>query len=286
MEKEQVKKTCILILLYDKEVKDSSTFNTIMGHKELLDYNTSIIIWNNGPSLIKEIPTFLCENFKIKLIQSIENKSLSCIYNDVLKNNNADRYIILDDDSSLNKEYIKDAYQISNDQIGVPEIWSKNNKISPRYRNNVIYDAEVLEEKYEFMSIGSGLVIGKNVLKIFENEFGSVFDERFVFYGVDTTFFFRLRLIKLYSNIKIIRGFQHSLSKFDEDKQSLFRIKERSYDMALSNKYYNSLFDRNIYNIRVLISFFLQKLRGKKPLYNLKYYIKAYIKGRHYRVIK
>ena len=99
--------TAILILLYNKEIKDSSTINSLA----CTDYhypNAKLVIWNNGPAPFKSTDCTKLESlgYAVAVKETLNNKSLAVIYNKFLVENAAERYVLLDDDSELNPAYI------------------------------------------------------------------------------------------------------------------------------------------------------------------------------------
>ena len=98
--------------------------------------------------------------------------------------------------------------------------------------------------KQNIYSIGSGICLHVELIHLFKAQFELVFDERFVLYGVDTTFFKRIQLLPDF-NVSIQGEIKHSLSRIEEKSEvPLFRKVERSYDIALQLRYYPS---RNLF---------------------------------------
>jgi len=73
---------------------------------------------------------------------------------------------------------------------------------------------------------------------MFIDEFGSVFDARFCFYGVDTSFFYRLQQLNVDVEIVNLPAIEHDLSKLSEDANDSWRTQQRCQDFALQLKYY------------------------------------------------
>ena len=112
-----------------------------------------------------------------------------------------------------------------------------------------------------------------------------MFDERFYLYGVDTTFCFRLFESDLIKYVKIISGFDHSLSRLgtENSKMTKFRRIERSYERGLKLRYYVPL-PKAIYLLLKTGTSVLQRLcMGKRYQVSFLYVLKAFLSGKHYR---
>lgn len=232
----------ILVILYDKEMNESTTLKTLQDS----NWNdVGLTIFNNGPDAILQDSLFV-ENLKNKgwrvdFKESLKNMPLSKIYNDFIKNTPASKfYIILDDDSHLRNDYFN-AVVNSEFDILTPRIISISDNVQhyPTENNVVVTKSRKIDSSC-IMSIGSGLVIRKNIVTILENEYGNVFDEHFALYGIDTSFYLRIRRLSK-RNISINSicdgAILHSLSK-TEKKISAFRLKERLYDIAITSRHY------------------------------------------------
>ncbi len=141
-----------------------------------------------------------------------------------------------------------------------------------------VSDADII------ITIGSGLVLGSQVLEKIIKEYLDIFDERFVFYGVDTTFCMRIHELGLTQKVRVINGFSHSFSRLSEHKEekqlALFRKKERGYALGLIDKFYRKK------SMCVFLSTLLKlivKLCFNKNENSIKTYIEAFVKGRHPR---
>lgn len=274
-----------LIVLYGKQIEESSTINNIL--KFGLLPNSNYVIWNNGPKSIEihEKDFAFFETQKFKYVETLDNMSLAKIYNEVIKNFKAKRYIFLDDDSSLTKEYIESVHHISVDHVGMPIIYSQGKMINPCINGRVIGNDKFLHEKEMITTIGSGLIIGDCVALNLSKYFGNVFDERFYLYGVDTSFCFRLNRLGMNKNIQIIAGFEHSLSRLNskEDNLQHFRRKERSNDIALQIRFYHDKRSWVRTLLMLFLSFIKKKILRKPQQYHIITVIKTLFKGKHER---
>ncbi|MGJ8682400.1 glycosyltransferase family 2 protein [Paraglaciecola sp.] len=270
--------TSILVVLYAQNISQSDTIKGLILHA--LNYtNTSLVIWNNGPD---SIPLSTVQPLKelgfknVELVQTIENIALSKIYNRFIKNWPAKRYILLDHDSFLTQEYLSAALSDREIEVGVPLIESQQEIRSPHIEGK--WHPGPYTNKDKVRAIGSGLIISENICQIIKNSFGDVFDQRFYLYGVDTTFFYRLRKVKLNSRIKIISKFNHSLSRLENESEEtkFFRRKERSYEIGLKTRYYLTEVPR------LFISLIIRRCLGLDSL-SVRYLFHALISGKHYR---
>jgi hypothetical protein len=281
-----------LVVLYNCEIQNSDTLNTLIKrHYE----NTLLVIWNNGPYRLNDTDTDIsilskC-GLKILIKETIGNESLSGIYNQFIHEHKAGKYIILDHDSKVSLPYLYDTEMLEEDKLGIPLIYSLGKSQSPTINGGPL-PSKSYEIKPSDMvkGIGSGIVIGANIVKYFDDKFeGSVFDERFYLYGVDTSFFYRYHQLFGSEHIQIVHGFEHSLSKLIDEPDDIksFRKLERTYDKALSLRFYKSKKEqiRVISKTLLKIAFvpLIKIIKPKKPVLYYFIFIKAYLSGKHYK---
>lgn len=278
--------TAILVLLYNKKISESKTLSTLAASYYQFS-NAKLVIWNNGPKRLKaiDVSIFTDLGYQVQIEETINNESLAIIYNSFIRNNEAEKYIFLDDDSTLNADYIKAASESDSSVISMPIITSGGEVENPTI-NSISFDFnKKIVSTDTVMTIGSGLVIGRSIVLKLQERFNSVFDERFYFYGVDTTFCHRLKMSKLVENIRIITGFEHSLSRLETESNTMykFRRKERSYDLGMTLRYYYSI-RRSVYILAVVTLHILKcALLKKKSLFSLPLLFRAYVTGKHYK---
>ena len=258
-----------LVIIYNKKISESLTIRKLNS----CSYNEEIklIIHNNGPDKIdwKELETEI-QNNKIKYTYSecLSNRSLSEIYNDFSQDLD-EGIVILDDDSCLTQNYIDDIMGISNLYIvAIPKISVLGEDYSPRFSNGKINNNTYVSAPM------SGIYISKSVISKLSHIYGGVFDERFTFYGVDATFLLRIKLAQFNSSIRLISGFEHSISGFELEtpKKKAFRKNELSKSFAMKLKYYFSF-----YLFLRLIKAMAQGIYGSSP-YDLRLVMKKIIK--------
>lgn len=241
-----MKKIALLVVLYNKGIEESETIKTLINYDIK---NIEVVLVNNGPSNI----VFECELYSILKSKAhsvstynfLENKPLSEIYNNFIQeHNNVDEYVIFDDDSRPQQSYMK--ILLGNEvkyDILTPKILStSDNKIYyPKVNGIIVEDTCYVDEK-NIISISSGISISKKLIQELLNKYGTIFDQRFALYGVDTSFFIRInRMCKVGLNMQVYSGgiIEHSLSRVDNEvQQSKFRLKERMYDIAISARFY------------------------------------------------
>ncbi|NKC17437.1 hypothetical protein CWC29_001035 [Pseudoalteromonas sp. S4498] len=278
--------TAILVLLYNKEISESDTLNSLLRSK--IKYkNARLVIWNNGPKALKfkDVSQFQQVGYEVVIEETIENHSLAAIYNRFIRETTSEKYIFLDDDSQLNEGYIDASAQAVSDRIAMPLIKSSGQVVNPVINGRPANPSAQIGQQDKVITIGSGLIVGKDIANKLEALFGSVFDERFYLYGVDTTFCFRVFLAKLSEAIVIIPGFEHSLSRHQKESAEViaFRRLERSYDLGLTLRYYTPLVKQLIILTKVCSDTLAKRLFHGQPTFDLAPLFKALFSGKHYR---
>jgi hypothetical protein len=270
-------KISILVVLYNKKPQHSMTLTSLL---KLNVINSELTIWNNGPNkldfdnidddLIKELDQhFDC----INILETIDNISLSNIYNQFIKNQFANKYIILDHDSELNSSYFHDLTN-SNNMLLLPKVMSNDSMCSPSRlpKNTTTYKA-----KQHFSAITSGMVVSHELVAKLEARFGDVFDEHYAFYGIDTSFMLRMKKLAICDKITVIKGFSHSLSKNEHESSTVkqFRSRELAISTALTTRHYPSYS-----SYRRFFKSIIKSLRGKND-YPIKEMLLAFYSGNH-----
>lgn len=269
---------CIyLILIYNKEILDSQTALSLL-HPKIDAKSASLIVWNNGPS---EITLDIDDATKYKwqhveLIQTLDNKPLSYIYNQVIEHYPADRYVFLDDDSQLTEEYLT-AVSSSQAGVAVPAIYSHGEHRSPSVNGK--FNPGPYQVTDKVIAIGSGIGVRHDIAQQLKAHYGDVFDSRFALYGVDSTLFLRLHALGLSNKVEMIVGFEHSLSRLESESQTMsqFRQVERAYGFGLIMRHYTPWPKALFKLLKQVVKFAL----GKLTWLQLKSYLKAYKDGCH-----
>lgn len=273
-------KISVLVVLYNKIISDSATLRTMLLCNDLCNVDLTVV--NNGPKSIPQVQEFLSSNeslfLGIRYIEHLENKPLSKVYNDFIDcNSRADYYVIIDDDSKLESTFFRKIV-LNTFDICVPRILSVDDG---QYYYPTVKGVPITSEGYididDLISISSGLTIKRDVVTLLKNKYGSVFDENFALYGVDTSFFLRLKELDCRLNVICSSTIMHSLSRANNSKPSLFRERERLYDAAIIARRYPN---------RIRIYYFVKRLLKNIILFNrenLFSLITCFIKGKHPR---
>ncbi|EPF7512775.1 TPA: hypothetical protein ACRR7A_000145 [Klebsiella quasipneumoniae] len=279
-------KIIVTVILFNKKVIDSVTLSTLSKFST----NFKLIIINNGPDIIKLDNYKLRDNINpIDLINCIENRPLSFLYNTVFSNySEADCFIFFDDDTIVPENYF--IFEDSDDEkfdLMIPQIIDViTNKVCYPIVNGEIISTEenkIFNEKDSYISIGSGLVIFKKLVSKVNKKYGSVFDERFALYGVDYSLFRRIDGLKkegIPVHCKLQGNIRHDLSSSQENI-SAWRYQERLIDNVLSCKYYSNSAARRILKLSKI--FFDEFL--KFNFSNISIICSVYFKGYHPRCI-
>lgn len=278
--------TAILVLLYNKEIIESKTITSLAKSKAQY-LGARLVIWNNGPVSLQSRDCSIIENlgYDILIEETLGNESLAVIYNRFLIRNTAKKHIILDDDSHINSEYILASIEINETEIGIPIISSQNTIYAPIV-NKKPYSQDVkLKPEDKVITVGSGLVIGKQISLILKEKYGDVFDERFYLYGVDNTFCLRIFENRLTERARVIAGFNHSLSRLEKEtiEISKFRRLERSYSAGIELRHYCSLLEASSVFLQVGLVNIKNLIFKQKRSFKFNYLLKAYLTGKHYR---
>ena len=264
----------MLVVLYNQQIEDSKTLSCLVKIKK--DYqNCHLVIWNNGPHCLKnkDCDQFTTLGLTYQLIETLENRPLSHIYNQFIQANNADKYIILDHDSSLSFEYW-DSLNATDNLLLLPKITSHGKMCSP---SKLPQNGHKYKTKQKFSAITSGMILSNELTNIVKAKYNDIFDESYAFYGIDTSFMLRMKYLSLCDQISVIDGFEHSLSKNEQELEEtkLFRAREMAISTALTTRYYPSYS-----SIRRFIKSILRSIR-KKNDYPIGEMFIALISGKH-----
>lgn len=264
-----------VVILYNKKAADSATIESLLKNITN-DFNSKIIIWNNGNTCCEFDHLDLC-GCNVELIDNRSNQSLAKIYNSIISRVNSNKYILLDDDSLLTKGYFKDLFTSKINTVCIPVITAGSCIISPTALKGH-FSLGYLSRDTVLQGIGSGLALSRYIIDDILMTQDAVFDERFFLYGVDSVFFKKLFSLDKNQYISMIKGFEHDLSRLDKKNNTSFRIKERSYAFGLYCRYYP---DRK--NLISLLILTLKRIYHKDDMYSIKYIFKAILSGNHYR---
>ncbi|CAM3031357.1 glycosyltransferase [Vibrio mytili] len=274
----------LLIVLYNKEISDSSTYHSLINYAGSLQ-TVDLLIWNNGPNEIsKHLDEKDTQKFKsVTIREDLSNAGLAKIYNYALGFRQNDYCIFLDDDSDLSTDYIESVLKTDRTACAVPILTHNGAVQSPTLKKMKVEGTTLPEDRSRFRAVGSGVAVGTSVAHKLRATYGSVFDEHFLLYGVDTTFFIRLERAGLLEHLCVIPGFEHSYSRLSTEPDAIsdFRKKERAYDEGLRARYYKSKSSLIVYTIRTGLKSLKNRLYGREDLEG--YIFKAIMTGKHYR---
>jgi hypothetical protein len=207
----------ILVCLYNKDIIDSATLQSLLKSQNVRE-NATVFIWDNSIKAVNsESFFFLKSNFKNLIYKHTpENTVLSKIYNHVINNLESNSYLMLcDDDSDIPVVF----FDILSEQINfnpsqnlfLPQIYSEGVLVSPAkdflIRTQLINNLKsgVLKSLYT-TAINSGMVISNRVFQQ-----GFRYDENLRFYGTDN--FFMYQYSKKNNDLIVLDvKFSHSLS--------------------------------------------------------------------------
>ncbi len=282
--------TKVLVVLYDKKVNESHTLLSLLHTKSDAKY-IDLIIYNNGPKLVDVESCDTTHSLKVlfrtvNIVQDLNNSPLSMIYNNFISGG-YDRYCLFDDDTCVPTDYFCsfecDNLNYTEFDVQLPMIKSTvSGEIYYPIVNSKVVDNEcILNFKDDVHTIGSGIIIYKKILEKFNRHGLSFFDERFALYGVDFSFFRRIKILKNEGecfSISIRDVISHSLSR-DNKSTPLWRKKERSIDWVLTAKYYSPSFFKSYVNLaKIFLKYCLQR-----ELYLAIFSLFVFFKGSHPR---
>lgn len=277
----------ILVVLYNKEIDKSSSLMSLVNSRYQVD-NTVLVIWNNGPTNLQslEYEQLTDKGYQVKIVETPTNIGLAKIYNRFCNETKSKRYAFLDDDSTLNSNYLKAATTINIESAGVP-IKNHSGKRCGLQINGILYSGAPgkLEGVVNTITaFGSGLVIGDKFLSEIKDIYGEVFDNRFILYAVDTSFFQRINNSKLAKRFVILPEIDHSLSNYKDETEEVktFRIIENANAYALVIKYYHPALAWKKVALYA-IKYTIKRLLWIENDLHQAHFIKTFFRGKHYR---
>lgn len=241
-----MRKTIFVVILSGKNYKDSRVLNCMMNRTYA---DTDLLIINRGPTPLQFDKDFIhtlgffVSSIDIK--ESIGELPLGEVCNDVIRSNERyERFIFIDDDSVLNKEYIKrlDRYHENGVDLQIPSIRGRlDGKVYFPIINDAVCktsDGLKINTAVNVKSLGLGLVIYRSLVEKFSAISTGVFDNHFTLNGCDTGFFSRLELLKMEKidvAIQVVNTLNYSLAQ-SHDLTSKWRLLDKIRDGFLSVK--------------------------------------------------
>ncbi|WP_146005496.1 glycosyltransferase family 2 protein [Erwinia sp. B116] len=276
--------TVLLIVLFNKKPEDSTTLLSLLNCEI---NNIKIVIHNNGPELVvlseNILKSFKQKQIQYELVNFVSNKPLSVLYNEFIDSNPSCKvFVLLDDDSEITQSYAESIKNFNHD-LEVPRIVSKKDGVIyyPISNGKIItHDASL--NVIGTHSIGSGLIISRNMISQFKSNKITLFDENYALYGVDVSLFRRMWLLTkkgINFKVKTSSSILHSLSR-TEAKETDFRRLERVIDFAITVRHYPTFRSYLSFCKRLLIQ--LSKMRFKDSITM----ITVFLRGKHPRCSK
>lgn len=271
-------KTAFLVVMYNREIHAAATIQALLT-ADVFFNESCLVIWNNGPKLLKskDCDDLIKKGFVVDIRETISNDALSVIYNIFMSSVDADQYVILDHDSCVTNDYLSAVFALKNVGIAIPVITSEGAVRSPHI--NGVFEGRKFTNDDPLLAIGSGLVLNKSIKPFFISKYKDIFDENYYLYGVDFTFFYRAKTLQLIEKTQLIPGFEHSLSRLENETEELarFRRLERSYDFGMTLRYYPTKA-----RIKRFIKYSIYFILGRCHLSYFDIW-KALLSGKHYR---
>jgi GT2 family glycosyltransferase len=251
-------KILIIIVLYEKKLSESESFQTLM-QVDFPKNDYICVIWDNSNKSMLNIE--LQNNFEYFF--NGKNESLSIVYNTISKKyeNQYNYLVIFDDDSSIPTNFFKLLKKSIDDnkniELFVPKIFNKKKLVSPGKINYVkgslLQNISTGVQKTDNITvISSGICISNKYIK--ENNY-KLFDERLNLYGIDTLFMKNFRKKNRYFYVLDII-IEHDTSLRNEP--SVTKLAKR-YDNLLMSwliVYSDSIFEKILIRCYVLYHIF------------------------------
>ncbi|MFT6835142.1 MAG: hypothetical protein ACJA0H_001177 [Francisellaceae bacterium] len=121
-----------IVLVYNKTIFESQTLKSLNYQKNNIPYSSKIIVFNNGTKVfMEEDENIFCNDLsnyvEVTIIDGGKNESSAIIHNTIISDYYADKYIIFDDDTNVNEDFLINS-KLSYD-IVMPWIRSHGNYI-------------------------------------------------------------------------------------------------------------------------------------------------------------
>ncbi|UUE57544.1 glycosyl transferase [Pectobacterium aroidearum] len=221
-------------MLYNCSIENSSTIKSILD--TIIDCtDVKLLIWNNGGNIleIEDINKYILDcktkNISTEIYQDVRNLSLSKIYNYFINKKDYDFISIFDQDTYIEKSFIKNIKNNVKYDLICPEVYLSNKenvKSSPVYNKGKINTDFVESGDFNARAIftcASGITFSSRLVKIIIDKYGFVFDEKYAFYWADHDLFERLCAFDFIKGL-CIGNISHDMSgvgnDFDKMKES------------------------------------------------------------------
>lgn len=278
-------KKIVTVILYNKKIEESITLEGLRQ----LDTHFTLVIINNGPKEVELGDDYALKNKNstIQLLNILDNRPLSFLYNSIFNEcPDADCYIFLDDDTILSDDFLDFDY-VEADLIVPYVVDAETNNLRYPVINGDIpskIENRFVKPSEEIISIGSGMIISRSLVKKILSVYRDVFDENYALYGVDYSLFRRFERLKKTGDGNIVKCkvngcITHHLSGNGKTAIEPWRYRERLIDIVLTYKYYsNSVIAKYLRLIRLVLS-----EARRYQFRNIYLIVSVYINGHHPR---
>lgn len=201
-------KVSVLVVLYKTNMKDSATILGLMSQRDI-NFAVDITFWDNSPTSVydAEVVQRLRGTFRsISYRHTPENVSLSKVYNSHISEDNADVFVIFDQDSLISDHYICSIWLAINANptipLFAPQVFSGGRLISPG--NFKLFKGVHIDHVDGGLLSSSGITVIMSGIAVRRSVVtaGINFNESLWLYAVDTDFFLRFR--ELYKSIWVL----------------------------------------------------------------------------------
>lgn len=227
----------LLVVLYKKEIMDSSTVKSISSINVNEIPNLKLILWDNSPSdFTQKFEDIQSANIDYDYYRTPENIPLSVIYNRVLNLYHSARCLfIFDQDSNVTEEYfilMKNALE-RNPDIGLFVPYVKYNDLIVSPGNFHIYKGKYWKQLHlgrissqNKLCIASGMMLNIPLIR----NCSLFFDENLHFYGIDSKFVLDYSRKNPHFFVIDYR-LKHNLSQYEKEnyQTKLWRFKSQMY---------------------------------------------------------
>ncbi|WP_225086202.1 glycosyltransferase family 2 protein [Pectobacterium colocasium] len=229
-----------IVVIYNSALMESQTIKAIFNSNQN-DITLNIIIWNNGPNLLKDedIDDYIseCKTRKISTIiyQDIRNISLSKIYNLIIEKEPFDFFAILDQDTKISTDFFSNILENKEYELICPAIYLENNNNqldSPVYSNSLEIIPSGDFNANHMLTCGSGIAISHSLCEKVINKYGFMFDEAYAFYLADHSFLFNLNDFNFIKG-KCVGKIHHNLSGYGINYKKMKETAKLEHGLAL-----------------------------------------------------
>ncbi len=281
-------KYVVLVVIYNQGLDEGATLRSLERTlPEALREHSSLVVWNNGPSLfqVSDIDAFR-NTSRWKFIQ-IENRTdnlpLSMVYNRIVRMD-GERFVFFDHDTEVTESYWQALECHPSLDVLAPRIWGQQVCHYPKQNKQVVSTEQPLDPR-GLVTITSGMALSRRLLTALAAQEGKAFDERFALYGVDVSLFVRIQ--RLAQKQPVTAGcygdLHHSLSELEQESEqvSLFRDLEKFYVAILLRLHYKGVSRPKV------LRYMVRQLLGKR--YHLIRYtpslMRCLVNGKHPRTL-